>query len=131
MRAMRAFDLWPTRIASINLVRAAADRVPAIDLEQTNLVLSRLAIDKFREFKDAEEQRARAQGRPAPLPNDLDDGFFSFQVASPAAVRHRVGATARWPELYHEPRARAMLLQLADLIHEACEEYVRRFARPR
>ena len=64
-----------------------------------------------------------------PTPNDLDDKWFAFQIANPHAVRERHGIQ-RWPELYEEEEARAMYLLLDELIQEACEEYLRRFARP-
>jgi uncharacterized protein (TIGR02466 family) len=86
-----------------------------------NEKISRLALDKFMEFKKTVEAK---EGQMSP--NDLDDAFFAAQNTNPSLVE-RGESTAFWPALYDECPE---YLQLIQLIRDACEEYIRRYARP-
>ena len=124
---MRTIAMWPTYLVSINLMEAANLT------KEDNDILSTLAIDHFLQYKEEAERDATRHGEPMPTPNDLDDGFFGYQHANPQDIMKEPnkGILSQWPLLYRKgTKGYNVYKRVVVAIRQACEEYIRKYARP-
>jgi uncharacterized protein (TIGR02466 family) len=123
---MKKIDLWPTHLVSINLMKILNVT------KEDNAYLSNLAVNEFLKYKKTREDESKNSGEPPPTPNDLDDGFFSHQIASPGMIfSNENSVQGKWPELYtHGTKGYHIYKRLVLGIREACENYIRMYGRP-
>ena len=122
----KTIDLWTTHLVAINLMTVLNMT------KKENQYLSKLAIEHFMEYKTYLEREHEKNGQPPPQPNDLDDGFFSYQDANPQHILSIENDNhTLWNALYKRgTEGRRIYQRLVHGIREACEKYIHMYARP-